>query len=86
MMHDEAVLCVAYSSDSEYLASCSQGGKIKVWKVSTGQCLRKFNQAHNKGITSVCFSKEGTQLLTSSFDHTARVHGMKSGKTLKEFR
>lgn len=30
MMHDEAVLCVDFSRDSEMLASGSQDGKIKV--------------------------------------------------------
>ena len=30
MMHDEAVLCIAWSRDSELLASGSEDGKIKV--------------------------------------------------------
>jgi len=30
MMHDDAVLCVDFSRDSELLASGSQDGKIKV--------------------------------------------------------
>lgn len=31
MMHDEAVLSIAFSKDSEMLASGSQDGKIKVY-------------------------------------------------------
>jgi WD40 repeat-containing protein SMU1 len=27
-----------------------------------------------------------TQVLTTSFDQTVRIHGLKSGRTLKEFR
>ena len=46
MMHEEAVLCSSFSRDAEYLATGSQGGKLKVWKVSTGVCVRRFNQAH----------------------------------------
>lgn len=30
MMHDEAVLCMCFSDDSEFLATGSQDGKIKV--------------------------------------------------------
>lgn len=30
MMHDETVLCIEFSRDSEMLASGSQDGKIKV--------------------------------------------------------
>eukprot|EP00850_Spirogloea_muscicola_P012130 SM000077S21604 [mRNA] locus=s77:424787:429886:- [translate_table: standard] len=86
MMHEEAVLCVNWSKDSEMLASGSQDGKIKVWRLRTGQCLRRFENAHSQGVTSICFSRDSSQLLSASFDTLARIHGLKSGKTLKEFR
>jgi WD40 repeat-containing protein SMU1 len=86
MMHDDAVLSINFSRDSEMLASGSQDGKIKVWRIRTGQCLRRFERAHGQGVTSVSFSRDGTQILSTSFDGTARIHGLKSGKTLKEFR
>jgi len=86
MMMEEAVLGLTFSRDSEMLATGSEGGNIFVWKITTGQCLRKFEKAHSKGITSLQFSKDNSQLLSASFDMTVRVHGLKSGKTLKEFR
>ncbi|CAK8674704.1 WD40 repeat-containing protein SMU1-like [Clavelina lepadiformis] len=86
MMMDNAVLCLAFSRDSEMLASGDQEGKIKVWKTITGQCLRRFERAHAKGVTSVSFSKDGSQILSASFDQSIRIHGLKSGKTLKEMR
>ncbi|KAI9333282.1 WD40-repeat-containing domain protein [Obelidium mucronatum] len=86
MMMDSAVLCLAFSKDSEFLASGAQDGFIKVWKVSSGQCVRRFPTAHNQGVTSVVFNRDGSQVLSSSFDQTARLHGIKSGKMLKEFR
>jgi hypothetical protein len=46
-----------------------------------GVCLCK-----RQGVTSLSFTRDGTQLLSSSFDTTVRMHGLKSGKTLKEFR
>lgn len=85
MMHDEAVLCLDFSRDSELLASGSQDGMIKVWKIATGQCLRRLERAHMKGVTCIAFAKDGTQVLSGSYDNTIRIHGLHSGKVLKEF-
>ncbi|KAK9839667.1 hypothetical protein WJX81_004660 [Elliptochloris bilobata] len=86
MMHDKAVLALAFSRDSELLVSGSQDGKIKVWRMRTGQCLRRFESAHGDGVTCVALSREGSHVLSGSYDGLARVHGIKSGKMLKEFR
>ncbi|KAG7190389.1 hypothetical protein KM043_006497 [Ampulex compressa] len=86
MMMEQAVLSMAFSRDSEMLAGGGQDGKIKVWRVQNGQCLRRFEKAHSKGVTCLQFSRDNSQILSASFDTTIRIHGLKSGKTLKEFR
>lgn len=86
MMHDEPVLALTFSRDSELLASGSQDGNIKVWRVRSGECLRRFPKAHAQGVTCLAFSRDGTQVASGSFDSVARVHGLKSGKALKELR
>jgi WD40 repeat-containing protein SMU1 len=63
-----------------------QAGCIKVWKVATGRCLQKFERAHGDGVTSVYFSNDSTQVLSASFDGSMRVHGLRSGRMLREFR
>ncbi|TKR63459.1 hypothetical protein L596_027289 [Steinernema carpocapsae] len=68
------------------LVTGSKDGKIKLWKMLTGQCLRRIEKAHLKGVTSVQFSKDHSHILSASYDQTVRIHGVKSGKCLKEMR
>ncbi|XP_023812907.1 WD40 repeat-containing protein SMU1 [Oryzias latipes] len=84
MMMDDAVLCMCFSQDTDMLATGAQNGKIKVWKIQSGLCLRRFEHAHNKGVTCLSFSKDNSQILSGSFDQTLRIHELRSGKTLKE--
>jgi WD40 repeat-containing protein SMU1 len=86
MMHDAAVLALAVSTDSELLASGAADGSLKVWKLRSGACVRRYAAAHGGGVTSAVFSRDGSHVLSASFDATARVHGLKSGKMLKELR
>ena len=79
MMHEEPVLAMTFSRDSELIASGSQDGNVKVWRVKSGQCVRKFAKAHSKGVTCLAFSRDGAQVASGSFDVVGKVHGLKSG-------
>lgn len=111
MMHDSPILSLAFSPDSALLASGDKEGCVKVWRASTGQCLRRLEGAHSAGVTALAFappssfspsasaeaagpssssssssSISSAHLLSASYDDTARVHGLKSGRILKELR
>ncbi|GIX66116.1 WD-40 repeat protein [Babesia caballi] len=86
MLHDALVVSLAVSRDSEVLASGDKDGHIKVWKISTGECVRKMSHAHEGAVTCMTFSRDSTNLLTGSFDKLAKIHGLKSGKSFKTFK
>lgn len=72
MAHSKSVLSLAFSSDSEYLASGDLEGTIKVWRISTGGLLRRFVEVHENGVTSLCFSASAQQICSASYDGTVR--------------
>ena len=49
-------------------------------------CCASLTAHTHKASTSLSFSRDGTHILSASYDGLARVHGLKSGKLLKEFR
>ena len=51
-----------------------------------GSVFKKIWESPFESVTIIHFGKDNSQILTSSFDMTIRIHGLKSGKTLKEFR
>jgi WD40 repeat protein len=50
--HSNRVFCVAFSPDSQILASCSGDRTIKLWNPITGQCLNTF-YGHNSWVWSL---------------------------------
>jgi WD40 repeat-containing protein SMU1 len=100
MLHDEAVSALSMSRDNELLSSGSIAGTIKVWRLSSGECLRKFLRVHintsssnnaadmssGGAVTCLAFAKDSSQLLSGGQDGTLKVHGLRSGKLLKELR
>jgi WD40 repeat-containing protein SMU1 len=86
MLLRSTCLSLAFSNCSKMLASGCKNGDLTVWKISTGTELKVFQGAHSQGITCVVFNDDGSQILTGSFDHTVRIHGMNSGRTLKILR
>ncbi|XP_003372096.1 WD40 repeat-containing protein SMU1 [Trichinella spiralis] len=47
--------------------------QAQVWKVSLGQCIRRLEKAHQEGVTSVQFSRDSSQVLSSSYDYTIKL-------------
>jgi WD40 repeat-containing protein SMU1 len=99
MMHDEgdSVMSIAFGHDHEgfekvMVVSGSRNGHIKVWLLATGDCVRSITHAHQKSVSSVCFgshsitdSSSVNMILSGGLDGSVRIHGLNTGKLLKQF-
>ena len=69
--HDSSVESIAFSPDSQKLASGS-GAVIKIWDVATGANLQTL-LGHGSGVLSVAFSPDGRNIASGSYDRTIRI-------------
>lgn len=66
------VNCVAYSPDSQILATGADDHKVKVWTVSSGFCFITFSE-HTNAVTALHFMSNNHCLLSASLDGTVRA-------------
>ncbi|KAL5201946.1 hypothetical protein ABZP36_012898 [Zizania latifolia] len=66
------VNCIAYSPDSQLLATGADDNKVKVWTVSSGFCFITFSE-HTNAVTALHFMANNHSLLSASLDGTIRA-------------
>ncbi|HYG03640.1 MAG TPA: caspase family protein [Chryseosolibacter sp.] len=77
--HELAVLSIAVSSDSNFIATGSKDKTIKLWDVSSGREVRTF-AGHDHWVNSVAFSSDGRFLISGSYDKSVRIWEVGTGK------
>src|SRR5688500_14926382 len=76
-----AVVAVAISPDSNYVASGSKDKSAKLWEMSTGREVRSF-LGHEATVTSLEFSSDAKTLITGSNDKSIRLWDVSTGKEI----
>ncbi len=79
--HELAVVCVAISPDSNYVATGSRDKSAKLWEMSTGREVRSF-LAHEATVTSLVFTPDGKTLITGSNDKSIRLWEVATGNEI----
>lgn len=79
--HELAVISVAISPDSNYVATGSRDKSAKVWEISTGREVRSF-LGHDLSVTAIGFTGDGKMLVTGSTDKTIKMWDVATGEEL----
>jgi WD40 repeat protein len=79
------VTAVSWSPDGQQALSGSEDKMLKLWEVSSGQCLRTF-QGHTDEVTAVSFCPDGQQALSSSHNWELILWEVSSGQCLRTFK
>ncbi len=85
--HKEPVLKLAFSADSNVLASADHH-TVRMWDTATGKEARKLEDSKGDwcGVYSVVFSPDGKTLATGNGDKSARLWEVASGKEIFQFK
>ncbi|KAF3768208.1 hypothetical protein M406DRAFT_51956, partial [Cryphonectria parasitica EP155] len=80
--HSSEVSSVAFSGDSQQIASGSYDATVRIWDTRTGQCLQTL-EGHSSEVSSVAFSGDSQQIASGSHDTTVRIWDTRTGQCLQ---
>lgn len=66
----------------DYLASCGRDRTVRLWSVSAGSCLAKFEN-HENWVRSVLVHPSGNYVLSAGDDRSVRVFDVKANRCLR---
>lgn len=72
---------MAFSPDSQIIATSDVGGQLALWSTSSGKLLREFNGGFS-GSDAIAFSPDGTRLVTGGVNQNIIMWDVKSGARL----
>ncbi|KAH9545465.1 hypothetical protein CY35_12G049400 [Sphagnum magellanicum] len=78
------VNCVAFSPDSQYLASGADDNKLKLWSAASGSCYVTFAE-HTSAITAVLFLPTNHVVVSASLDGTVRAYDLVRYRNFRTF-
>ena len=77
--HSRDVTSVSFSPDGTKVASGSGDKTVKLWDVTSGECLQTL-EGHSSRVWSVSFSPDGTKVASGSWDNTVKLWDVMSGE------
>ncbi|MSR60608.1 MAG: hypothetical protein EXS05_23700 [Planctomycetaceae bacterium] len=90
--HVAVIMGVDWSPDGQWIATVdgewnSVGlNRLRLWNAETGQQVHELATDGRSGLTSVAFSADGLQVVSTDADNQVRVWDVKSGRELHRWR
>lgn len=69
--HQQDLWCLAFSPNSELVATGGSDGQIRIWDVQTGKLTRRID--HGQRVTSVAFSPDGLQIASGHWPDSPEI-------------
>ncbi|KIJ52368.1 hypothetical protein M422DRAFT_222885 [Sphaerobolus stellatus SS14] len=77
----DSISCIAWSPVADYLAVGSWDCNVRIYEVApNGQTQGKAMYTHEGPVLDVCWTKDGTKVISGSADKTARAYDMATGQ------
>jgi WD40 repeat protein/serine/threonine protein kinase len=76
--------CVAVTIDERFAVSGGYDAHVRLWDLSTGECLRTF-EGHEERVSAVAVTSDGRFAVSGSFDTTLRLWDLTIGECLQTF-
>ena len=76
--HSSWALAIAFSPDSQLVASGSIASTVRLWDAATGVCRNILN-GHSGAVRAVAFSPDGQLVASASVDSTVRLWDAATG-------
>jgi len=76
------VSAVSWSSDANRICSGSSDTTLRVWDVSSGECIRIL-EGHSSFVRAVSWSSDGNRICSGSDDKTVRVWEVSGGQCIR---
>ena len=70
--HSSSVYSVSFSPDGTKVASGSFDNTVKLWDVTSGECLQTL-EGHSSRVFRVSFSPDGTKAASESYEKTIKI-------------
>ena len=82
IVHEGAVISVAFHPDGKYVLSMDQDTATRVWVAATGQEVARMT--HTRGITSVALSPDGKYIVSGSVNGEVTLQQYRAGDLIAD--